>query len=433
MPRHPQPHCRLNKLLAVLVTVLGSPMIFAQETGTSDISDTSKAPWTASAELVEEQSSRQPNFNYREASVPAFQLPDPLVFNDDSKVTEGSQWPKRRDELLEHFRQTVYGVRPEKDYTVQYIVLETIPNAFDGLATGTAIEVQITANEKTYRFPFVLFVPNQTVSKVPAIVHINNRYFVPLDKAVNETDPFWPVATMLENGFATASFHTSDVDPDRKDGYEEGVRAFIANGQSPADNAWRSLSAWGWGASLVLDYLEQLPVVDAKKVAVSGHSRGGKTALWAACEDERFAIAYSNNSGCGGAALSRRSYGETVGRITSVFPHWFSPNFAKYSDRVSELPIDQHEVFALLAPRAAYVASADEDLWADPKGEYASLVSAHSVYKLLGEDSINQAEMPRLNSQRTQGKTGYHIRPGGHGLGLQDWEWFLSFAKETLK
>ena len=279
----------------------------------------------------------------------------------------------------------------------------------------------------------MLFVPANISEPVPAIVHINNRYFVPLEKAIQEPDPFWPVKTILEAGYATASFHTSDVDPDNKDGYAEGVRSFFANGQAPTATSWRSLSAWGWAASRILDHLEALESVDATRVAVVGHSRGGKTSLWAACEDERFAIAYSNNSGCGGAALSRRAYGETVARITEVFPHWFCANFAKYGGREDELPVDQHEVMALIAPRAIYVTSADEDLWADPRGEYASLVAANPVFRLNGKESISEAEMPAINTPRIKGQTGYHIRTGGHGLTQVDWDWFLEFANKQLK
>jgi len=183
----------------------------------------------------------------------------------------------------------------------------------------------------------------------------------------------------------------------------------------------------------VLDYLESLPSINAQQVAIVGHSRGGKASLWAACEDSRFAVAYSNNSGCGGAALSRRAYGETVGRITTSFPHWFCQPFWEYAKRESELPVDQHEVMALIAPRAIYVASADEDLWADPAGEYTSLVEAAPVFQLLGVQAITDKSMPALNQPRVVGKTGYHIRSGGHGLGEVDWNWFLDFTDRLIE
>ncbi len=238
---------------------------------------------------------------------------------------------------------------------------------------------------------------------------------------------------MIQRGYATASFYTSNVDPDRKDGYANGIRAFFADGKAPEDDAWGALSAWGWAASRVLDYLETVKAIDATRVAVSGHSRGGKTALWAASEDTRFALAYSNDSGCAGAALSRRPFGETVAKIYASFPYWFCRNFGKYGGRENDLPVDQHELIALIAPRAVYVASADEDLWSDPKGEYASLVAAWPVFNLFGKRSIANPEMPPLEQPRRVGVTGYHIRPGGHGLEDKDWGYFLDFADTCLK
>ncbi len=397
-------------------------------------SQDSEQPWSAGPEIVEKLSKRRTEFNYQESRVPDYELPNPLVFDDGTAVTSPEQWTKtRRPQLLELFRDQVYGRRPDVEYSVQFEQTAEIPDAFDGAAIGRSMKAGVSIGDRTYTFPFVVFIPAGVSGKVPAVVHINNRYFIPLDKAVSEHDPFWPAKTLISRGYATASFHTSDVDPDRKDGYADGIRSFFADGQPPQDDAWRSLSAWGWAASRVLDYLATQDAIDASRVAVVGHSRGGKTALWAACEDPRFAIAYSNNSGCGGAALSRRRFGETVGRITSSFPHWFCKNFWQYANRESELPIDQHEVVALIAPRGVYVASADEDLWADPRGEYASLVAAAPVFSLLGCKSISEPTMPALGKPRVVGQTGYHIRAGGHGLGDVDWEYFLDFADGLLK
>lgn len=392
------------------------------------------APWSPRADVVEKFSSRRGEFNYDEAKVPKYNLPDPLKFQNGNPVATAKQWKdKRRAELLELFRSQVYGRRPDVKYTVKFEQTAEMKDAFNGTATGRSMTATIGVGDRKYSFPFVVFVPNGATKPVPAVVHINNRYFIPLEKAASEHDPFWPAKTLIERGYATASFHTSNVDADKKDGYADGIRAFFADGAPPKDDAWRSLSAWGWAASRLLDYLDSLPAVDGTRVAVVGHSRGGKTSLWAACEDERFAIAYSNDSGCGGAALSRRAYGETVERITSSFPHWFCKPFSTYGGRENKLPVDQHEVIALIAPRGVYVASADEDLWADPKGEYASVVAAAPVFKLLGKTSITQPEMPPLNHPRVVGQTGYHIRTGGHGLGDEDWKWFLDFADGLLK
>jgi hypothetical protein len=411
-------------LCATLMT-LSFPPIEAREP---------QVPWSARPDVVEKFESRRGQFNYDEAKVPSYTLPDPLVASNGSKISTADDWnTTRRKELMDLFRGHVYGRRPEVDYSVQFKQTEVLENAFDGTATGRSMTATFTIADRSFSFPFVVFVPTKRKHAVPAVVHINNRYFVSLKKAASEHDPFWPVKTMIERGYATASFHTSDVDPDRKDGYTDGVRSFFANGQPPTSDAWRSLSAWGWAASRVLDHLDSLDAVDGTRVAVVGHSRGGKTSLWAACEDSRFAVAYSNNSGCGGAALSRRSYGETVGRITSSFPHWFCKPFSEHADREGELPVDQHEVMALIAPRGVYVASADEDLWADPRGEYASLIAAAPVFRLLGEKSITSHQMPALNQPRVVGRTGYHIRTGGHGLDDPDWKWFLDFADRLLK
>lgn len=391
-------------------------------------------PWSARPDVVAKFESRRGQFNYNESEVPKFTLPDPLIGSDGSMITTLDQWNGvRRNELLELFRGQVYGRRPDTEYSVQFKQNTLLEGAFDGAATGRSMTATVTIADRSFSFPFVVFVPVNSKQAVPAVVHINNRYFIPLEKAATEHDPFWPAKTLIERGYATASFHTSDVDPDRKDGYADGIRSFFATGQPPADDAWRSLSAWGWAASRVLDHLDSLESVDGTRVAVVGHSRGGKTSLWAACEDTRFAIAYSNNSGCGGAALSRRAYGETVGRITSSFPHWFCKPFSDYADREDDLPVDQHDVMALIAPRGVYVASADEDLWADPRGEYASLIASAPVFRLLGRTSITNASMPALNQPRVIGQTGYHIRTGGHGLGDSDWNWFLDFADRLLK
>jgi pimeloyl-ACP methyl ester carboxylesterase len=241
---------------------------------------------------------------------------------------------------------------------------------------------------------------------------------------------------LVENGYAVAVFHTSDVEPDRADANGGGIRAacdrVFSDSRDRSDH-WGCLTAWSWGASRVTDFLTADNSFDPSRITVIGHSRGGKTALWAAAQDTRFAVAISNESGCGGAALSRRTYGETVARITTAFPYWFAPSFAGFAKRENELPIDQHQLIGLIAPRGVCIGSANEDLWADPRGEFLALASAAPVYKLLGKQSIAENQMPAMGEHLVTGPTSYHVRPGAHDLTEGDWGRYMKFLKQRFE
>lgn len=391
--------------------------------------------WAADPAVVAEFSRAKPEFNYEESRVPQYTLPDPLKFASGEPLTQVSQWPQRRDETIELFRTHVYGKRPPLDYQVEFEVVEEIQGLFGCDAVGRAVDVKIVAAGESFVFPLLVFIPGGEVAakSLPAVVHINNRKLPAFADAATNDEEFWPAGELVKRGYVACAVETSTIDPDQKDGFENGIRGFFHrldkhSPQTPAEDAWKALSAWGWGASRALDYLLTLPEVAPTQVAILGHSRGGKAALWAAAEDTRFSIACSNNSGCGGAALSRRAYGETVERITSSFPHWFCDRFAEYAGQETRLPVDQHQLFGLLAPRAVYATSAAEDLWADPRGEYLALLAASPVYEWLGERGISQASMPNLAEPRIEGKMGYHIRAGEHGLKAYDWTKFLDFC-----
>jgi hypothetical protein len=244
------------------------------------------------------------------------------------------------------------------------------------------------------------------------------------------TDPITPV--VIESGYALAILDRTQIANDDSQTYRDDViDAFHGPGPLAPDDG-RAIAAWAWGASRVLDYLRTDGAVDADRVAVAGHSRMGKTALWAGASDPRFAAVLSNNSGCGGAALARRDFGETVRQINTVFPHWFCQNHHGYNDRVADLPVDQHMLIALIAPRPVYVTSADEDLWADPRGEFLSCVHASPVYALLGEKGVESDVMPPLDEPQHGGRIGYHVRSGRHAFTEYDWRQFLKFADRQL-
>ncbi len=402
--------------------------------------------------------------NYDENLVTQFELPDPLVMSDGTAVTSAEQWQTdRRPELLELFRAQVYGRAPALDsLPIECQVMATDPHALDGTAVRKELEIRIGESDQCLVMTMLLYVPkggpspvflglnfggNHTVDDDPTIT-LNSNWmrnnpengFV--DNRATEASrgvaaEQWQVRRIVERGYALATIYYGDIDPDFDDGFENGIHGLFRTPTSTglAPDEWGSIAAWAWGLSRALDYLENDPDVDPRRVALIGHSRLGKTALWAGAEDERFALVVSNNSGCGGAALSRRQFGETVERINTSFPHWFCDNFLEYNANENACPVDQHELIALIAPRPVYVASAEEDQWADPRGEFLSCAYADPVYRLLGTDGlgVGNPEFPPIDVPISAGTIGYHIRSGEHDVTAYDWEQYLDFADLHLR
>lgn len=363
-----------------------------------------------------------------------YTLPDPLRAQAGDTITTAGEWQaRRRPELLELFRNQVFGRVPAVAYEQQYTVIQRDPRAMRGAATLQEVAIEIARGAGSLTIRVVLFVPNHAPRPAPAFLLICNRGREQFDPAREQRSEFWPAEEAVARGYAMAAFCNADVDPDRHDGFRDGIHGLLDPGPRPPD-AWGTIAAWAWGASRVMDYLQAQPELAADQIAVIGHSRGGKTALWAAAEDERFALAVSNESGCTGAALSRRRFPakESVARINAGFPHWFCENYKAYDDREEALPIDQHELIALVAPRAVAVGSAAEDLWADPRGEFLAVVHAAPVYRLFGRQALGTSRMPAVGEAVYGDGLHYHIREGKHNLTLADWQSYLDFADRVF-
>jgi len=397
-----------------------------------------QSAWEANPRVVQLETARQKGvFNYEESRVGSVELPD-LLATAKGRVRDPNAWAARRTEIRDLFREQVYGRSPGKPDKLAFEVIERNQHAMEGTATLERIAIVSTRQDRTHRFELTVFLPNVPPSsspprRVPLLLLLNNRPATNTDPSRKEKSGFWPAEQVIARGFAIAALQVGELAPDDKDRFRDGViRLFegTSEGARPG-NAWAALAAWGWGASRAMDYFVTNPRIDAARVGVIGHSRGGKAALWAGAEDERFALVISNESGEGGAALTRRNFGETLARITESFPHWFAGNYRLYAERVASLPVDQHMLLSLTAPRAVYVASADEDLWSDPRGEFLSLAYSSPVFALWGDRAIEPGAMPALEQPMISGRRGYHIRRGPHNLTPYDWDRFADFA-ETL-
>jgi hypothetical protein len=389
--------------------------------------------WQAKPEVVARTAQQQPGFNFDESRVPSYTLPDPLG-SGSTRVAAASGWPARRAQILELFRANVYGRSPGRPEHLDFKVIEENASAMEGGATLRRVAIVSRQGARTHQFELTLFLPNGRTGAVPVFLLINNRPATNTDPTRREKSGFWPAEQVIARGYGIAALQYGQLAPDNKDTFRDGAIALFdgvtASGQPLT---WGAVAAWAWGASRAMDYFLTDTRIDPARVAVVGHSRGGKAALWAGAEDERFSLVISNESGETGAALSRRGFGETVERINTSFPHWFAAAYKDFNGREPSLPIDQHMLLSLAAPRAVYVASADEDLWSDPRGEFLSLAAASPGFALWGDTPIRDDQMPALETPFVSGRRGYHVRSGVHNLLPYDWDRFADFAERVWK
>jgi len=402
------------------------------------------------------------DINFKEGEVPDYNLPDPLVCLDGTRVSDKTYWfKKRRPEILELFESQIYGKMPGKPEKISFDVTSLDTGALNGKATRKEVSVVIENNNAEIKMEILIYVPNSQPKPIAYFLALNffGNHSIHQDPSISLSTHWmrrrkaygivkhqatensrgvsssrWAIDSIIDRGYALSTVYCGDIDPDFDDGFQNGVHPlFYKKGQiKPAPDEWGTIGAWSWALSRAMDYFEWDLDIDGSRVIVMGHSRLGKTALWAGAVDQRFAMVISNNSGSGGAALFRRKFGERISHLNSVFPHWFCDNFKKYNEKEDNLPIDQHMLISLIAPRPVYIASAEKDLWSDPYGEFLSAKYADPVYRLLGTNGLNTGEMPKLN-QPVSSTIGYHIREGKHDVLTYDWEQYLDFADLHFK
>lgn len=406
--------------------------------------------------FVENAAGQPSGANYDEAKVGNIALP--AIFTSPARQTKRYWTGQRRPQLLKLFQQHVYGKMPGKPQGMWFRTNSVNDTAFNGKAVRTQATVFFTPDTTGPNMDVLLYLPKGKTA-VPVFIGLNfyGNQSIAADLKIEITKRWvmnneeggiasnkagersrglqqgrWQAERLIQKGYGLATVYYGDLEPDFAEGWKTGVRGTMSDALHTMPEEWSAIGAWAWGLSRLLDYLETDAVVDAKKVIVTGHSRLGKAALWAAANDARFAAVVANESGEGGAALARRNFGETTERINTVFPHWFVAAFKQYNHRPEALPVDQHMLLALMAPRPLYVASATEDLWADPKGEFLSAAYTEPVYHLYGKTGLGTTEMPALNNP--VGHTvRYHIRSGGHDITSYDWEQYTRFADELVK
>lgn len=379
--------------------------------------------------------------NYDEEKVGRYTLPDPLVLKTGVRVEESTIWrQQRRPELLELYRSEIYGRVPINAPAVSFEVVEVNSQALRGTAIKKIVSARFGDAPGSPVVQLHLYLPSGVKGRVPVFLHLLFGQPPLLDEdgrppASAKSVEVGPVSDFLARGYGYAIFRYTELEPDSALGKGVGVRALARADKAvnPEGDEWGAVSAWAWGASRMLDYLEKDPGVDGSRVGLIGHSRLGKTVLWAGAQDERFALVFSSCAGEMGSALARRDFGESVDDMATNFAHQFAANFGKYINRWDDLPVDAHCLIALHAPRPLLLTGGTQDQWADPRGEFLAAVAAEPVYQLLGKEGLGTTDFPPADTPIIKGDLGFYYHTGPHAITMEDWKVFLAFADRHFK
>ena len=360
-------------------------------------------------------------------------VPELMTTFNGEKVSSMEQWEKARaPELFDTFASEEYGRWPKAGtFSVSFESDEPDRLMMGGKAIRKRIRITCAGDNGAKSFVATAFIP-VCKKPVPAFLLICNRDpYENIDPTRSKKSGFWPAEEIVDRGYAAVAFWNGDIAPDMNTGNREGIFACFDQKKSRYRfDRWGTLAAWAWGASRVMDWIETEPLINSKRVAVVGHSRGGKTALVAGVYDKRFAMACSNDSGCSGAKLNHIDLpkSESVAIIVRSFQYWFAPNYMFLVNREKEWKVDQHQFIALMAPRLVCIGSATEDAWAGQEGEYYAGLLASPAWELYGRKGLVANGFPPPDKPLQEGCVSYHLRTGKHNLTPYDWKCYMDFA-----
>jgi hypothetical protein len=429
----------LNRLA---LSLLSAGPFFPLPAGAADAPQTNGAP----GNLIRRAPTGHVS-NYDESKAGSYTLPDPLVLADGQSVKDSHTWfTVRRPELLKLYRDNIYGRVPARAPKATFSVAGTDTNALGGLAIHKLVLVHLGDPPDAPVLHVNIYLPARATKPVPLLLQMVFFSNPPIPDAASAADfareerrfhftEAGPMTNILDRGYGYATFRYTAAQPDRADSFQSGVIGLtLRPGQTaPAPNEWGAIGAWAWAASRVLDYFETDPAVDARRVALIGHSRLGKTVLWAGAQDPRFALVFSSCAGEMGSALARRDYGETIDDMAANFPWQFAGNFRQYAGHWQQLPVDAHELIALNAPHPVFITAGTLDQWADPRGEFLAEETAGPVYQLLGRKDLGTTNFPPVDTPLITGDLGFNYHTGPHAIMPAEWDAFLKFADKYLK